>query len=66
MEFVVSLVLLVFCDMFVLDLKFCLRPVYGHIALFLVSYCCWFSSWSYLLCFESIGIWLGKEEFNAA
>jgi len=71
--FVASFVLSVFCDLFVIDLRFCLCIVHGHATLFVVSHCYWcfmvffvFASCSCLLCFEGLGNWLGKRTVNGA
>ena len=65
---VVSLVLLVFCDLLALDFHSLLCLVHDHDTLFVVPYCCWFSmvfflfsSRSFLYCFDSLEL-VGKYE----
>lgn len=70
MESVVSLVLLVFCELLCLFVT-CLFLVHVYSTLFVISYCCLFSMIFFLFAsrfffyyFEILGNFLGKEEVD--
>lgn len=71
--FVASFVFLVLCDLFTLDLQFCLCLVHGHATLFVALYCYWFFIVFFLFVFvfsfyvlRVLGMDWGERKVNGA